>query len=134
MSMVQTKILVVDDDVEDHLILQEYFAAAGLDKAVNFKENGEEALAYLRDLPVIGLPSLIVLDLNMPLLNGIQTLTLLKENNHLKEIAVVICTTSSNETEREKCLSLGASDYIVKPFNWEQGMLMIERIRKFINN
>lgn len=131
---IANKILVVDDDVEDHLILQEYFAAAGLDNTVNYKENGEEALAYLKALPSMGLPSLIVLDLNMPLLNGIQTLTLLKENNNLKDISVVICTTSSNEIEREKCLSLGASDYIVKPFNWEQGMLMIDRIKKFISN
>src|SRR6186713_2527420 len=128
------RILVVDDDVEDHLILKEYFTEAGLDKNVSFKENAEEALAYLKTLNSKGLPDLIVLDLNMPLLNGIQTLALLKENFLLREISVVICSTSNNEAEREKCLALGASDYIVKPFNWEEGMRMIERFKSFLRS
>ncbi|HEY3401819.1 MAG TPA: response regulator [Ohtaekwangia sp.] len=127
-------ILVVDDDVEDHLILKEYFTEAGLEKNVNFKENGEEAIEYLKTLQPKGLPGLIVLDLNMPLMNGIQTLALLKEDFLLKDILVVICSTSNNEAEREKCIALGATDYIVKPFNWEEGMKMIDRFKSLLTN
>src|SRR6187402_104913 len=116
------RILVVDDDIEDHLILREYFTEAGLEKNVSFKENGEEAIAYLKSLPAKGLPQLIVLDLNMPLMNGMETLAILKDHSELKEIAVVIYSTSSSETEREKCLAMGATDYFVKPFNWVDGM------------
>lgn len=132
--MSTARILVVDDDVEDHLILREYFSVAGLAKNVNFKENGEEALAYLNNLSPNGLPNLIVLDLNMPLMSGMQILVHLKESVFLRDITVVICTTSNSEAEREKCLALGASDYIVKPFTAEEGLRMIERFKKFLNN
>jgi len=127
------RILVVDDDLEDHLILKEYFVEAGLANNVSFKENGEEALSYLQGLSPKGLPHLIILDLNMPMMNGIQTLTQLKEDSLLKQISVVICTTSNSETEREQCMALGASDYIVKPFTSEEGMRMVERFKKFLN-
>lgn len=126
------KILVVDDDPEDHFIMQEYFSEAGLGDTVIFRENGEEALSYLAGLPPNGLPALIVLDLNMPVLNGLQTLTMLKEQSHLRHIQVVIYSTSNNDHERQQCLEQGARDYFVKPFTLEAGTLMIERFRQML--
>jgi CheY-like chemotaxis protein len=127
------KILVVDDDPEDHFIMQEYFTEAGLGDVVVFRENGEEALSYLAELPTNGLPALIVLDLNMPVLNGLQTLTLLKGQPNLKHIHVVIYSTSNNDHERQQCLEQGARDYFVKPFTLQDGTLMVERFRQMLH-
>lgn len=128
------KILVVDDDPEDHFIMQEYFNEAGLGDAVVFRENGEEALSYLAELPLNGLPALIVLDLNMPVLNGLQTLTMLKGQTDLKHIHVVIYSTSNNDHERQQCLEQGARDYFVKPFTLQDGTLMVERFRQMLQD
>jgi CheY-like chemotaxis protein len=128
------KILVVDDDPEDHFIMQEYFTEAGLGDAVVFRENGEEALTYLATLPANGLPALIVLDLNMPVLNGLQTLTMLKGLSDLRHIHVVIYSTSNNDHERQQCLEQGARDYFVKPFTLQDGTLMVERFRQMLQD
>lgn len=127
------EILVVDDDLEDHMILQSFFSEAGLDDIVQYRENGQEALFFLE---TIGddtlLPRLIVLDLNMPILNGTQTLLRLKQTPRLKSIPVIIFSTSQNETEKRKCLSLGAVDYMVKPLTLEEGRQIISRFAKVI--
>jgi CheY-like chemotaxis protein len=126
------KILVVDDDPEDHFIMQEYFNEAGLGDAVIFRENGEEALSYLAALSPHALPALIVLDLNMPVLNGLQTLITLKSQSDLRHIHVVIYSTSNNDHERQQCLQQGAHDYFVKPFTLQDGTLMVERFRRML--
>ena len=127
------EILVVDDDLEDHMILHSFFSEAGLDDIVQYRENGQEALFFLE---AIGddslLPRLIVLDLNMPILNGTQTLLRLKQTPRLRSIPVIIFSTSQNETEKRKCLSLGAIDYMVKPLTLEEGRDIINRFVKVI--
>ena len=110
-----TFILVVDDDKEDHLILQDYFSEIGLNDYLTYKENGKEALDFLESLPEQNLPDLIVLDLNMPILNGVQTLLQLKRSPRYKNIPVIIYSTSENEKEKRKCMSYGALNYVVKP-------------------
>ena len=126
------KILVVDDDKEDHLILQEYFSDSGIDKNVRFVENGIKALEYLEATDDNRLPKLIVLDLNMPLLNGSQTLLQLKQSSRLKNIPVIIYSTSESENEKRKCLGFGAIDYLVKPVTMEEGQRMVDRFKSFI--
>src|SRR5688572_14624640 len=99
------KILVVDDDLEDHMILQSFFDEVGLGQDVIFRSNGQHAINLLEQIDDdLLLPGLIVLDLNMPILNGIQTLLLLKQTARLKNIPVVIFSTSENDTEKRKCL------------------------------
>ena len=126
-------ILVVDDDLEDHVILQGFFSEAGLDGKVQYRENGQQALFFLEGiLDDALLPRLIVLDLNMPILNGTQTLLRLKQTPRLRSIPVIIFSTSQNETEKRKCLSLGAVDYLVKPLTLEEGRNIISRFAKVV--
>jgi CheY-like chemotaxis protein len=66
------------------------------------------------------MPSLIVLDLNMPILNGMETLLRLKAHNIYKDIPVIMFTTSVHEVEKEKCLAIGAADFIKKPARFQQ--------------
>jgi CheY-like chemotaxis protein len=128
----EIKILVVDDDKEDHMILLEYFSESGIDKNVLFVENGIRALEYLETVEDGDLPKLVVLDLNMPLLNGSQTLLELKQNNRLKNIPVIIYSTSESENEKRKCLGIGAIDYLVKPVTMEEGQRMVDKFKTFI--
>lgn len=126
------KILVVDDDKEDHMILHEYFSQSGIEENVLFVENGVKALDYLAGVADSELPKLVVLDLNMPLLNGSQTLLQLKQDIRLKNIPVIIYSTSESENEKRKCLSFGAIDYMVKPVTMEEGQRMVDKFKSFI--
>jgi CheY-like chemotaxis protein len=130
---VQYQILVVDDDVEDHLILQDHFNEAGLKANVGYLENGQQAIRFLEGIADdTFLPNLIILDLNMPILNGTQTLLHLKQVSRYKNIPVIIFSTSENETEKRKCLSLGAIDYMVKPLTLEECRATIKRFSSFV--
>lgn len=131
--MTKEHIIFVDDDEEDHLILFEYFRDVGKEQQVKFIKNGQEALRYLDDIPDDAqLPRLIVLDLNMPILNGTQTLLLIKKNARLKNIPVVIFSTSENENEKRKCLSMGANEYLVKPTNYMDGVKLVEKFSSYL--
>ena len=132
--MKKNDILVVDDDREDHLILLEYFGGEGLDNSVFFIDNGQKAIEYLESVQEAdALPRLIILDLNMPILNGTQTLLRIKQSVDHKHIPVIIYSTSENETERRKCLSLGAVDYVVKPMTYDEGLLMVRKFASYLN-
>jgi CheY-like chemotaxis protein len=127
------QILIVDDDKEDHLILHEYFQEAGVSKDVFYVENGQKAIDFLEGTPdAHTLPKLIVLDLNMPILNGTQTLLYLKQTPRFKNIPVIIYSTSDSENEKRKCLSFGAVDYVVKPITLEEGQRMVEKFTEFL--
>jgi CheY-like chemotaxis protein len=125
---------VVDDDPEDHFIMQEYFEEAGLGGAVVFRENGEEALEYLTSLAPADLPSLVVLDLNMPVMNGIQTLLAIKATPQFATIPVVVYSTSNNDHERQQCLTAGARDYFTKPFSLQDGTNMVQRFKQMLQD
>lgn len=127
------QILFVDDDEEDHLIMLEYFKECGKETHVTFIKNGQEALQYLEQIPTDNLlPKLIVLDLNMPILNGTQTLLQIKRDKRYKEIPVMIFSTSENENEKRKCLSLGADEYLVKPTTYLDGLRMVKKFTTYI--
>jgi DNA-binding response OmpR family regulator len=66
------------------------------------------------------MPSLIVLDLNMPILNGMETLSRLKSHTVYKNIPVIMFTTSVHEVEKARCLEIGALDFIKKPARFQQ--------------
>jgi CheY-like chemotaxis protein len=110
------KILMVDDDPEELILIEE--ALLDLGQKVHYEENGIEALNYLNQCE--WLPSLIVLDLNMPKLNGTETLIQLKSDNRYKDIIIVIYSTSANILEKEKCMKLGAHSYLVKPLSYAE--------------
>lgn len=115
------KILYADDDLDDKTWVAEASKMLDYTLDIDFVENGRQVFDYLKKY--IPLPALIVLDLNMPELDGRQTLQKLKASQEYKEIPVVIVTTSSNKVDVEICNRLGASLYLVKPdlhLEWQQ--------------
>jgi len=127
------EILVVDDDKEDHLILEEYFRSVGVENRVHYVSNGKLALEYLEANGRNSLPRLVIMDLNMPIMNGTQALMHMKQSFKLKNVPVIIFSTSENETEKRKCLSLGAVDYVVKPVTYEEGLSMVSKFASFLD-
>lgn len=124
MRLEEKTILMVDDDEEDRMLLKDVFEELGFTDTTQFEENGEKALAFLKSCndKAIKLPCLIVLDLNMPRLNGRETLRKLKNTPAYKNITVVIYSTSLNPKERDECMALGAHDYMIKPISYKQAV------------
>lgn len=115
------KILLADDDAEDRGIIKDAMEMIEAGDLICFAENGEQALQILTgDYDAAHQPCLIVLDLNMPRLNGTETLRRLKSDERLKDIPVIIFSTSINNFEREKCMALGAHSYITKPVSFKE--------------
>ena len=117
------KIILADDDAEDKAILQDAMEMLNNEEVLVFAENGEQVWDILeKDFGRDVLPCLVVLDLNMPRMNGVQTLERIKANERFKEIPVIIYSTSVNPLEKNKCLSLGAHSYITKPVSFNESM------------
>jgi len=128
MQKTELRFLVVDDDEEDRMLLRDAFAELGHQRLIRFAEDGERALHYLTDCIVEDcLPQLLILDLNMPRLNGRQTLAAIKKDSRLKDITVVIYSTSLNPSEKAECLALGAYDYVIKPVSYKDSMAIARR-------
>ncbi|MBA3827417.1 MAG: response regulator [Taibaiella sp.] len=117
--MTSVKILLADDDKEDRFIMADAFDQIGLGDAIHFEEDGEKLIEYLNgSYSVEPLPSLIVLDLNMPRMNGTQTLKALKRDFRYKDIPIIIFSTSVNSIEMKECMENGAVSYITKPVTY----------------
>jgi CheY-like chemotaxis protein len=122
-------ILIADDDQEDRFLLDIAFKEIGSFELIHMVENGVQVISYLNAIEDNNLlPTLIVLDLNMPVLNGIDTLLQLKTDPRFKDIPVIIHSTSMYEAEKEKCIEIGAIDFIKKPVSFDQ---MISTARFF---
>lgn len=111
------RILYIDDDNDDCLFLSESFAESGNKTNLICASDGEQAINYLNSIHNEPLPSLIILDLNMPRRDGKQTLSYLKSQPNLADIPVVILSTSENIMDKEVCKRLGAVSYLQKPFH-----------------
>jgi CheY-like chemotaxis protein len=116
---IHPKILYVDDDSDDYIFLAESFAASTTSTDLVFAPGGEEAITYLNSINSEALPSLIILDLNMPRCDGRQTLCYIKAHPTLSDIPVVILSTSGNKTDKEVCTRLGAVSYLEKPYYFD---------------
>ena len=118
-------VLLVEDDVFDTMTAQKSFAKFSVPHQLHTAFNGEEALDLLLGRngteALRPLPEVILLDLNMPRMNGIEFLTELRGNVALHHIPVFITTTSAMDVDRADAARLGVSGYILKPLDFESG-------------
>lgn len=111
-------ILLAEDDEDDREFLMHALKDVGSYHKIHMAANGQEALEILSNLSTEdGLPCVIILDLNMPVMDGIQTLEVLSNGSRFQHIPKIIFTTSDSEIDRHRSLAKGATDYIVKPAN-----------------
>ena len=129
------KILLADDDADDKMIIADAVKLLSDEEVMYFTENGEETLNALnKDYERGELPCLIVLDLNMPRMNGTETLGQIKSDVRFKDIPVIIYSTSINPLEKEKCLLLGAHSYVTKAISFKESMDTAKHFFEFCSN
>jgi CheY-like chemotaxis protein len=125
--MKQLKILLIEDDSIEVMKFNRVLNNLVLQHEIIEANNGEEALELLKEKNVQ--PDIIVLDLNMPKLNGIEFLSILKNDAVLKYIPAIILTTSNNHKDMLECYKIGIAGYILKPLKYED---YIDRIQKLL--
>ena len=126
-------ILIAEDDADDRFLLKKAFEENGIMENLEFVNNGVQLMDYLKKIAEsnLVLPSLILLDLNMPLKSGKIALKEIKEDELFKKIPVIVFSTSGNETVIDSCYALGANTYIVKPISFEKLLEVIEHIKLY---
>ena len=121
------QILLIDDDRDDAELFKE--ALSELDASIGFEhyEDSKEGLRTLLERHN-SLPDIIFLDINMPVVSGWQCLTEFKKSEHLKDIAVIMFTTSSQQREKELAKELGAEGFITKPSDYKTLKTMLASV------
>ena len=119
-------ILLAEDNPDDVILTQRAFKKSNLLNELIIVKDGEEALDYLfakgkyKDRDKNVMPELILLDLKMPKLDGLQVLKRIREDKRIKHLPVVILTTSKEENDIVNSYCLGANSYITKPVDFDQ--------------
>ncbi len=128
----KAQILIAEDDLDDQLLLKSAFKDNKIDCQVTFVSDGEQLLTYLKDsIATSTPPHLILLDLNMPKIDGREVLQQIRNDASLSHIPVLIISTSSAEGEIKTAYSLGASAYLVKPASYEKLLLLVKNLSAF---
>lgn len=114
-------ILLAEDDEDDRMIFQEIINKLKEEREIHFEtvENGLDLVQLLNDRPQQTLPSLIILDQNMPKMNGQQTLVALKADERYLHIPVVIYSTHNDSRLTDECIRTGAEQIITKPDSFD---------------
>jgi len=122
------RIVLVEDNAEDIAYTRRVLEHNNLIKELIVAANGKEAIAALEKTKKSDPPDLILLDLFLPDISGIDLLTLIKKDQRLRDIPVVILTGSNEDQDIQKSYDLGASSYLVKPISNDALMLVIEKL------
>lgn len=122
-------ILLVDDDTVEHMKVSRAFKKLDIPNPLISKHDGLEAKAYLEETD--DLPGLILLDLNMPNMNGFEFLSFIKADDRLKVIPIVVLTTSNNDQDKVESYKHSVAGYMVKPIRLEEYEKVIETIKQY---
>lgn len=123
-------ILLVEDDKVDQMTVKRVLKHLNSENPLIIRQNGLEALEYLNNQEN-ECPGLILLDLNMPKMNGIEFLKEVKSSSQLKLIPTVVMTTSKEEKDRMDSFSQSVAGYMVKPVDYQQFLLVMETIYNY---
>lgn len=123
------KILLVEDDRIEILKFKRSVSNIINDYDLSLSNNGKEAFIEIDK----EIPDLIILDLNMPDTNGIEFLTILKNDEELKHIPVIILTTSNNDKDISECYRLGIAGYVLKPLKYDDYESKIKAVLRYWN-
>jgi len=120
------KILLIEDDMIEVMKFNRAKSSLQLNHRIIEANNGEDALMLLEQKD--NLPDIILLDLNMPKINGIEFLKILKADERLKYIPIIILTTSNNQRDLLECYKIGIAGYVLKPLKYEDYVSKIEKL------
>ncbi len=132
------RIVMVEDDEGHARLIEKNIRRAGVSNEIIGFENGTKAVEFLFGPDGSGQVNrgnalLIMLDLNLPDMSGVDILKRVKENEHLKRTPVVVLTTTDDEREIKRCYDLGANVYITKPVNYDSFANAIRQLGLFFS-
>ena len=132
------EIVMVEDDEGHARLIEKNIRRAGVNNRIQPFANGTDAVHYLFGADGSakinkGKPLLVLLDLNLPDMTGIDILARIKSNEHLKRVPVVILTTTDDATEIQRCYDLGCNVYITKPVNYDNFAHAIRQLGLFFS-
>ncbi|WP_350284707.1 response regulator [uncultured Croceitalea sp.] len=118
-------VLFIEDDMIESMKMQRAISKFESKHHIVEAKNGEEAFDILKSSP---LPDIILLDLNMPRMSGIEFLTILKADERLRYLPTIILTTSENRADLLTCFEIGIAGYIIKPLKYEDYESKLKRV------
>lgn len=129
-------ILVAEDDADDRVLLADAFADSGVVVSLDFVTDGVELMERLarRDADAnanLGLPDLVLLDLNMPRMDGREALRAIREHERLRHLPVIILTTSNAELDIRVSYQLGANSYVTKPRRFDELTAVLRSLERY---
>jgi len=131
------KILLVEDNVQDIEITQRAFAKGRVRNELTVVRDGEEAIDYLyhrgkyQDPATSPRPGMILLDLNLPKVGGLEVLQQIKKDDQLKQIPVIVLTVSQREEDIVRSYDLGVNTYIQKPVEFDNFMRVVNAVHEY---
>ena len=127
-------ILVAEDDADDLFLMKTALEETGITETVQYVENGVEVINFIESINSekgeCNYPEFILLDLNMPKMDGREVLKKLKSNEIYRKIPIIVFSTTKNQLEVKRCYDLGANTYIVKPVSYDT---LVETIKDLCN-
>jgi two-component system response regulator len=124
-------VIIVDDNEDDFEAIARAFKKSGISNPITLYKTGREAVDFLIKAEEGIRPALILLDLNMPGMDGRRVLETLKEDAKLKSIPVIIWTTSSNDRDINACYQMGANAYMQKPVTFEGILEAVKKLKEY---
>jgi CheY-like chemotaxis protein len=122
-------ILLIEDNIIEVMKMDRTLSLLKLKHKITKAKTADEAFEILKQSE--SFPDIILLDLNMPKISGIEFLSTLRSNDNLKHIPTIILTTSDNENDLNKCYKIGISGYILKPLKYEDYVKKIEIVLSY---
>ena len=133
----KVKILIADDDADDRMLIADAFEEAHLSNPIDFVVDGLDLLDYLKRLGKYKgmkgqpLPSLILLDLNMPRMDGRAALVEIRKDPNLMAIPIIVLTTSKSEEDIFQTYNLGINSFITKPVTFDRLVHVVQILNKY---
>lgn len=133
----ELKIILAEDDEGHAALIKRNLKRSGLLNEVIHLKDGQETLDYLfekklKEEKVKDIASLLLLDIKMPKVDGIEVLRRVKQDNKLKKMPVIMITTTDDPREIETCHELGCSNYITKPIDYDKFVTAIRKLGLFL--
>jgi CheY-like chemotaxis protein len=127
-----TRILLIEDDPNDVELIQLALERHNLVNQIDIVTDGEQALNYLFGVgdepPTRALPRLILLDLKLPRVNGLEVLQAIRSHPRTRELVVVVMTSSAESRDLNDCYALGVNSFIIKPLEFQQFMEVAHQV------
>lgn len=128
----ELKILLVEDNIIEILKLKRAIENLGMNHEVLEAENGEIALDSIKQEEIN--PDIVLLDLNMPKMNGLEFLAIVRNDESMRHLPIIILSTSNNNRDLKEAYKLGVSGYILKPLKYEDYVKKIEHTLQYWSN